>query len=525
MNKTENKITIRSSAAEYLTFVAVTGDNPQSIEMRYEDENIWLTQKILSVLYDVEVHTINYHIKKIFEDMELEPMTTIRKFRIVQIEGNPKIKKKMYRKPILLIFTLLLFTMQTFAQLSLEACYEKARANYPLIKQYDVIEQSKTFNIAVANKNWLPQLSLTGKASWQSDVTTFPERFLTMIETMGITDVSFPSKDQYNVALNISQTIWDGGLFATQKKMTNANAEVSREQIEVNLYVLYTQVNQLYFSILSLNEQLKQNQLFIEELERNYKTIESYVENGIALRSDLDNVKVSILDAEQRKTEIKSYQKAGMAVLSIFIGETIVNPNDLLCPQLLETHTEITNRPELRLFSAQNQQFEIQSQMLYTKGMPRISLFATGALGNPGLNMFKSGFSPYFIGGLNLSWNFGGLYTLQDDKRNLVILQKNIEIQKEVFLFNTNQKLTQHNADIEKLKELIKQDDEIIELRTKIKNSSAVKVENGTLTVSNYLRDVTNENMSRQIKTLHELNLLQTISQLRIEKGEITIKN
>jgi murein L,D-transpeptidase YafK len=128
---------------------------------------------------------------------------------------------------------------------------------------------------------------------------------------------------------------------------------------------------------------------------------------------------------------------------------------------------------------------------------------------------------PYFIGGVNLSWNFGGLYTMQDDKRSFANLQKNIEVQKEVFLFHTQQKITQQNTDIEKFKELLKQDDEIIELRTKIKNTSAAKVENGTLTVSDYLRDVTNENIARQIKTLHELNLLQTISQKNIETGNI----
>ena len=425
----------------------------------------------------------------------------------------------------ILILNCQLSIVNSLAQMSIEMCYEKAQANYPLIKQYDLIEQSKTFNIAVTQKNWLPQMSLTGKASWQSDVTTFPEKFLEMVDNMGITDIAFPTKDQYNVALNLSQVLWDGGMMVTQKKMAAANADVSRAQTEVNLYALYHQVNQLYFSILSLNEQIKQNQLFVEELERNYKIIESYIENGIALRSDLDNVKVSILDAKQRATEMRSYQKAGMAVLSAFIGEPIATPTDLIRPQLTEAESNIENRPELRLFFAQNKQFDIQSQMLYTKGMPRISLFATGALGNPGLNMFKSGFTPYFMGGLNLSWNFGGLYTMQDDKRNFANLQKNIEIQKEVFLFNTNQKLTQQNADIEKFNELLKQDDEIIELRAKIKSTAAAKVENGTLTVSDYLRDVTNENMARQVKAVHELNLLQTVYQLRIECGQLTIKN
>lgn len=87
--------TIRSSAAEYLTYVAATGDNPQSVEMRYEDENIWLTQKLLATLYDVEIPTINEHITKIFSDHELEPEATIRNFRIVQIEGSRQVSREI----------------------------------------------------------------------------------------------------------------------------------------------------------------------------------------------------------------------------------------------------------------------------------------------------------------------------------------------------------------------------------------------------------------------------------------------
>ena len=89
----KNEVTIRSSAAEYLTYIAATGDDETAIEMRYEDENIWLTQKMLSVLYDVELNTINYHIKKIYNDNELSEDSTIRKFRIVQNEGKRNVSR------------------------------------------------------------------------------------------------------------------------------------------------------------------------------------------------------------------------------------------------------------------------------------------------------------------------------------------------------------------------------------------------------------------------------------------------
>ena len=93
--KKKNEVTIRSSAAEYLTFVASTGGSAESIEMRYEDENIWLTPKMMAELYNVDVRTINYHIGKVFEDSELEEGTTIRKFRIVQSEGNRQISREV----------------------------------------------------------------------------------------------------------------------------------------------------------------------------------------------------------------------------------------------------------------------------------------------------------------------------------------------------------------------------------------------------------------------------------------------
>ena len=95
IKKQKDNITIRSSAAEYLTFVASTGDSAESIEMRYEDENIWLTQKMMAELYNVDVRTINYHIGKVFEDSELEERSTIRKFRIVQSEGNRQISREV----------------------------------------------------------------------------------------------------------------------------------------------------------------------------------------------------------------------------------------------------------------------------------------------------------------------------------------------------------------------------------------------------------------------------------------------
>ena len=100
MKKIKNKkeVTIRSSCAEYLTYVSLMGDDADSIELRYEDENIWLTQKMMAELYGVEVNTVNEHIKKIYKDKELTEDSTIRKFRIVQTEGNRQVLREVQDK-------------------------------------------------------------------------------------------------------------------------------------------------------------------------------------------------------------------------------------------------------------------------------------------------------------------------------------------------------------------------------------------------------------------------------------------
>jgi len=279
------------------------------------------------------------------------------------------------------------------------------------------------------------------------------------------------------------------------------------------------QINQLFFSVLLLKEQSEQNRLLIEELERNYKLVEKYIANGVAQRSDLDNIRVSILNAEQNHIAMQTQTKTCLILLSAFVGETITDASQLQRPAMELSAAATGARPEILLFEAQNKQFEAQSKLLYTKGMPRIGLFATGAYANPGLNMFKAGFTPYFIGGINLQWNFAGLYNLNTDKKNIETQKKSVEVQKETFLFNTNLNISKQNSEIEKLQLLLKQDDEIISLRQNIKKASNAKVENGTMSVSDYIGDVTLEAMAKQSKAVHEIQLLQAFSLLKIEKG------
>ena len=412
---------------------------------------------------------------------------------------------------ILYSMVLICLPLSVFGQrINLDDCQTKARANYPLVKQYSLIEQTAQYNVSNANKGYLPQLTLSAKGTYQSQVTKLP----ITIPNMTIPELS---KDQYQAVVEANQVIWDGGNISAQKKITNANTEVEKKKLEVDLYTLNDRVNQLYFGILLLNEQLRQNDILQNELQTNYNRIASYKQNGIANQSDLDALKVEQINAQQRKTELESTRKSYFIMLSALTGTSIDEKSELSKPEInLASLTETTNhRPELGLFSAQNKLFESQKELLNAGNRPKVSAFIQGGYGRPGMNMLTNAFSEFYIGGVRLSWNLSGFYTQKNNVNKLEASKKSNDIQKETFLFNADLKTKQQQTEIEKLQSTLASDDEIIRLRENIKKSASVKVDNGTLTVTDLIREINAEDQAKQLKSLHEIQLIMSVYQLK----------
>lgn len=393
-----------------------------------------------------------------------------------------------------------------YGQITIDECYKKAQANYPLVKQYGLIEQSEAYNLQNASKGYLPQFALSAKASYQSDVTELPIK-IPNIEVKGM------NKDQYQSVVEVNQSIWDGGIIRSQKKITKASSTVEKQKLEVELYTINDRVNQLFFGILLLDEQIKQNELLQKELKRNYDQIVSYVSNGIANQADVDVVKVNQLNTTQRKVELTTTRKAYRQMLAALTGRIIVEDSYLIKPSITDglALSDNINRPELRLYDAQKQLLESQKELIKSKNRPKLGVFIQGGYSNPALNMLKSEFSPYYIAGARLSWNFSGLYTQKNERKLLETNQQSMAVQQETFLFNTKLKLTQLNNEIDKVQQMMLDDDEIIQLRSNIKKSAETKVKNGTLSVTELLREINSEDMAKQNKALHEIQLLMTI--------------
>nr|MBP6661878.1 TolC family protein [Paludibacter sp.] len=371
-------------------------------------------------------------------------------------------------------------------------------------------EQTAQYNISNANKGYLPQLTLSAKGTYQSQVTKLP---------ITIPNVTIPglSKDQYQAVVEANQVIWDGGAISAQKKITNANAEVEKQKLEVDLYALNERINQLYFGILLLKEQLRQNDILQNELQTNYNRVASYKQNGVANQSDLDALKVEQINAQQRGTELHITQKSYFIMLSALTGLTIDTKTELIKPEinLASLNTTVNHRPEIGLFDAQNKLFENQKELLNAGNRPKIGAFVQGGYGKPGLNMLTNAFSDFYIGGIRLSWNLSGFYTQKNNLNKIEVSKKAMDVQKETFLFNSDLKTKQQQTEIEKLKSTLANDDEIIRLRGNIKKSATTKVDNGTLTITDLIREINAEDQAKQLKSLHEIQLIMNVYQLK----------
>lgn len=402
---------------------------------------------------------------------------------------------------IKLFFLLSALTAGAQAQsLTIEACYTLAVENYPLVKQRELITKSNEYTLLNLSKGYLPQLTIAGQATYQSEVTQVP------IESPGMTLTTL-SKDQYKFYGEVSQPLFDGGVIKHQKQTQEANTVVEQQKLEVELYKIKDKVNQLFFGILLVDEQLNQTELLKTDIQLGLKKTEAAIANGAAFKSSADVLRAELLTVNQRTTELEATRIAYADMLSLFINRQLTAKLKLEKPKSLTILQEI-NRPEMGLYEYQKKTIDAQYKLLTARNLPKLNLFVQGGYGRPALNMLSNEFESYYIGGVRLNWSLSGFYTLKKDKALLDLNRKNIQVQKEIFLFNTTYTLRQQNVEVNKFSELLASDDQIVELRTNIKSTALVQLENGVINSNDYLREVNAEDEARQNKIIHEVQWL-----------------
>lgn len=419
-------------------------------------------------------------------------------------------------KKIIIGLSILCTLQQVFAQpqtglLTIEHCYEAAQENYPLIKQRELIAKSEQYSLSNAAKGSFPVITINGQETYQSDVTEVPIQ----LPEMNIDKIS---KHQYKIYGEAVGNIYDGGVVRNQKQSIRETAKVEEQKLEVELYKLKDRINQLYFGILMIDAQIDQNELLKTDISRGIKKTEAAIQNGTALKSSVDALHAELLKADQRTIELKANRKAYLEMLGLMTGQSLEESIALQKPQTLVTTSEI-NRPELRLFDYQRKAIDVQDKMITTKNLPKLSAFVQGGYGRPALNMLNNTADTYYIAGLRLNWTLSGFYTSKKERALLDLSRKNIDLQKEAFLYNTNLTLKNQHGELNKLQAVLQSDDDIIQLRERIKNTASAQLENGVINANDYLREVTAEDQARQSKILHEIQLLRAQYSLQTTAG------
>jgi outer membrane protein TolC len=397
---------------------------------------------------------------------------------------------------------------QSEKAVNIDSCYAWARLNYPLLKQYDVIEQTKNFTVQNAFRNYIPQLNVSGQATYQSETTNFSDVFK-LPPNLPFT-LTFPnySKDQYRLTAEVYQTIFDGLTSKYKKQTALADAEVKKQSLEVNLYSLRDRVNQVYFGVLLIDEELKQNDLQQKDIQNVVDKTQAFVDNGTAFRSSVDELKAQLLQVQQNRIELVSSRKSYILVLALLTGKPLDETAVLTSPPTPVLVSDI-KRPELQLYQVQKKSIDIQSKQLETGLMPQINAWFDGDYGRPTLNTVSNDFGAFWITGIRFNWTLTALYTLKNNRRILSLSQNDLDIQKEAFLFNTNISMAQQSEGIKKYSDLVSKDKEIVDLRTSVKNASNAQLQNGVLTAHDYLTQVDAEAQARLGLILHQVQLLQ----------------
>lgn len=397
------------------------------------------------------------------------------------------------------------------ATVTLLQCHEAAVKNYPLVKQAGLIEKTEQYSVDNAYRGYYPQVTLTGHAWYQSDVTQVPAR---------IPGLAFEplANDQYRAQIEVQQTIWDGNAMGSQSDVARAQAQVSKQQLEVELYRLKERVNQLFFGLQMVKEQRAQTRMLRSDLAATLDAVSAAVASGAAQKRDQLMLEAELLTVDQRDARLRASAVSYVSVLARLTGLDL-DTSTTFVSEGGDVLTDNIARPELRLFTAQQRMIDARDNSIESRYLPKFQAYLTGGYGRPGLDMLLNEFDTYYIAGVRMTWPLTDLWASNKEVDLLDVNRDEVSVQRETFLFNTQLTMTQQRADLVVYDDLLKLDDDIISKRGRVRDIAREQLANGTITAHDYVRDANALDLARRERTLHEIQRSMTIESYRITTG------
>lgn len=406
---------------------------------------------------------------------------------------------------------------QAGAQVTLDSCVTMARENYPLIHRYALLDKISEVNISDIGKSWLPQIEIYGQGTLQNAVPAFPSALSDVLQHLG-QNLNGLEKFQYKAGAELSQSIWDGGEAKSRREVERADLAMKKSELDVELYAVDERVQNLFFAILLADRQYAQLQSTLKLLEADTDRLHSLFRNGIAMQSDVDMLEAECLTIRQKAASLTASRQAYAVSLSLLTGADLTTA-PLISPQADIPGHLTTASPVLEMYNRRENLLQAQRNGIDVSLMPRIGLFAQAYYGYPGYDYFKSMRSREasfnVMAGVKVSWNIGGLYNRKNRIRKLALQTLDVENMRETFLFDNRMEVDRHLAEINGIREVIADDARIVQLRKNVRRAAESRLENGIVDTTELLGKINDENQARLSASIHEIQLLQTIFQLK----------
>lgn len=397
----------------------------------------------------------------------------------------------------------ILFPRKIYGQQSLDNLLDHARTNHPIM---ELIEMSASeYKLAEQNSQsiYYPAVHLSGQATYQSEVTSIDIPF------PGI-DIPRPEKDQYKLIAELNQLIYDGGLTKRKKDLIRSKSEMEQTVLLLDWQKLKRTITELYFNSLELDAQLQILNDSRSSIEKALETLQSAIENGVALPSQSMEMKAGLLSLMQKQAELKALRDQVVDQLSILTFTEISPEAHFILPIEKSVDPAIGEGLLYTLLDQQrdltNKQFKLENVGL----RPKLSGFFQAGYGSPGLNFLDSDFTDFYLGGIRFHWNIQQLYTLQKDKEILSLKQLQLDQKRMSFSIQQKVQNSAHDYKIFHLNQQMALDKEIVELRKQISETAALSLEQGILNTTDYLIILNEERKAKETHQLHKIQLIKT---------------
>jgi outer membrane protein TolC len=423
-------------------------------------------------------------------------------------------------KRIILVLTAVAVCQFVFSQLAdtlrLDECFKIATERSPLNRQKDLSGEAwinKTKNLST---NWYPAIGFNAQAVYYSETVHFAD----IAGDLPISAAPLPL-DQYKIWADINQQLYDGGMVKARKAMEKASYEADIQQIESEMLVLKQQVNQTYFSLLTVKMSSAVLQVSLEELQEKKKVILAGISNGVVLPENMLALEAEELRLQQKILELNLNQDQLLKILSILMDSTLTGNPVIIEPEDLNGFDESINRPEYVLLDKQKERLLASQKLVSASDLPKFFAFSQAAYGRPGYNFLSREFHPFYAVGVGMKWNFLNYGDSRRQKRILGIQQEMMDIQRENFDDKLGIQLQTEKTNQEKYDELLSRDKAILKLRKAIVAASLTKLTNGIITSSDYLIDSNAEIIARLQYENHRILKVQATYNYLLLQGKL----